>query len=130
MRAGADGRFSASAIWTLFRQDLARVCSPAAAILQAGSRGQISPEGGLFSCPIRQRQLHVFNRDGARRHRNIVQSKTFVTRPRDSSGRLTSPFRTGFNYSAGYPLAIKGRTLGQNYIDRLYPLNVKGDMNM
>jgi hypothetical protein len=36
---------------------------------------------GLFSCPIPQRQLHVVDRDGARRYRRLTPSKSVVTRP-------------------------------------------------
>jgi hypothetical protein len=40
----------------------------------------------------------VLERGGAGGYRRLVQNRIIVTRPRQSSGRFTSPFRTGFNH--------------------------------
>ena len=54
--------------------------------------GQSSPERGLFSCPMPQRQPHVVKLDGARRYRRLVQSKIVVTRPSPIFRPLHPPF--------------------------------------
>lgn len=78
-----------------------------------------SPDRGLFSCPIPQRQPHVVNLDGARPYRCQVQSKIVVTPPPPVFRELHQPILHGIQLiHLAMPSPSKRRTHGHGSAGR------------